>query len=122
MPASESAIPHGRASKQDLRHIMALFYNHEVWESSDVNAISAGYVAGLCAADWGYGRTCELNTERVQEGLQHCDISAAEKETLRDRIRDLWARIEAEPEPRKWKMRNRIGDKVRWYEEPEEVG
>lgn len=69
----------------------------------------------LCAADWGLWRACKLNTERVQEGLQHYDISGVEKDTLRDRIRDRWARIEAEPKPGKWRMRNRIGDKVRSY-------
>ena len=31
-------------------------------------------------------------------------------------------RLEAKPKSAKWKLRNRVGDKVRWYEEPEEVG
>ena len=32
------------------------------------------------------------------------------------------ARSRHAPKSGRWKMRNRVGDKVRWYEEPEEVG
>jgi hypothetical protein len=35
-----------------------------------------------------------------------------------DRLRE---RIDAEPKTRAWRMRSRIGDRKRWYEEPEEV-
>jgi hypothetical protein len=41
---------------------------------------------------------------------------------LADRLESLLSRIEAAPKSRRWKLRARIGDKVRWYEEPEEVG
>jgi hypothetical protein len=40
---------------------------------------------------------------------------------VRERLDRLWERIERESKSTKWKMRNRVGDKVRWYEEPEEV-
>jgi hypothetical protein len=109
-------------NEKDLRDIVALFYSHEVAENSDENAINAAYVARLCAADWGLWRTFKLNTERVQNGLDQYAIPAEDKATVRDRINALWSTVEAEPKPTKWKMRNRIGDRVRWYEEPEEVG
>ena len=38
-----------------------------------------------------------------------------------DRVTRLWERIEAEPKSRGWKLRDRIGDRKQWYEEPEEV-
>ncbi len=38
------------------------------------------------------------------------------------RLERLWDAIESAPKSGRWKMRNRVGDKVRWYEEPEEVG
>jgi len=38
------------------------------------------------------------------------------------RLERLWEAIEGASKSSRWKMRNRVGDKVRWYEEPEEVG
>jgi hypothetical protein len=38
------------------------------------------------------------------------------------RLDDLRKRIDAEPKSTKWKLRARVGERVQWYEEPEEVG
>ena len=43
------------------------------------------------------------------------------QQLILDRLDRLWQRIEAEPKSGKWKLRNRVGDKKRWYEEPEEA-
>ena len=37
------------------------------------------------------------------------------------RLDELWRRIEDAPKSTKWKLRDRVGDRVKWYEEPEEV-
>ena len=37
------------------------------------------------------------------------------------RIEALTAAIEAAPKSRRWKLRARVGERKRWYEEPEEV-
>jgi hypothetical protein len=36
-------------------------------------------------------------------------------------LQELWSRIEAEPISRRWKLRDRVGENVRWSEEPEEI-
>ena len=42
---------------------------------------------------------------------------------LSDRLdRSSTTRIEEMPKSRRWKIRDRVGDRVRWYQEPEEVG
>ena len=41
---------------------------------------------------------------------------------MRTRLDDLRARIDDEPKSTKWKVRARVGERVKWYEEPEEVG
>jgi hypothetical protein len=33
----------------------------------------------------------------------------------------LLAALEAAPKSRKWKRRSRLGERMRWYQEPEEV-
>jgi hypothetical protein len=37
-----------------------------------------------------------------------------------ERLDALWTRIEAAPKTARWRLRSRVGDRVRWYAEPEE--
>lgn len=103
-----------------LRDVVALLHYHDVGEA-DGEMINAGYIARLCAGDWGLWRTCKLNLERVRDALPGYKFTGAERDVVADRLERLWARIESEPKPSRWRMRDRIGDRKRWYEEPDEV-
>jgi hypothetical protein len=107
-------------NQKDLTDILTMVYHHDVG-TTDQSTINADRVAELCAADWGLWRTTKMNIERVQAALPDSGLDEPAIATVRDRLARLWARIEAEPKSRKWKMRDRIGDKKRWYELPEEV-
>jgi hypothetical protein len=80
-------------------------------------AIDADRVAALCAADWGLWRTVSLNLDRVAAYSQKL---AGPRHVLESTSR-LRERIDAAPKPRRWRARALIGDRVRWYDEPEEV-
>ena len=45
-----------------------------------------------------------------------------ESEIVVSRLDELDTHIEEMPKSRKWKLRDRVGERVRWYQEPEEVG
>jgi hypothetical protein len=108
-------------NEKDQRDIIAILYHHSVG-ASDENAINGGYIAELLAIDWGLWRTTKLNLERTSTALPGYGLEADEQELVRERLADLWRRIESEPKSTRWKLRARIGDRVRWYEDPEEVG
>jgi hypothetical protein len=108
-------------NEKDLRDILALLAHHEVAET-DGDTINAAWIARLLADDWGLWRTSKLNIERAREGVGGYDLDEETKAAIADRLDRLWARIEAEPKSRGWRLRDRIGDRKRWYEEPEEVG
>jgi hypothetical protein len=82
--------------------------------------IAAPFVAALCAGDWGLWRTCQLNIDRSLERLGGSALEPAEQELVAGRLKRLRARIDAEPKNMKWRIRNQVGDRVRWYAEPEE--
>jgi hypothetical protein len=107
-------------NEKDLRDIIAILHHHQVGED-DGETINAGRVAKLCAEDWGLWRTCKMNFDRVREGVERYDIGQAERAEIEQRLDRLWERIDAEPKSRGWRLRDRIGDRKRWYEEPEEV-
>jgi hypothetical protein len=105
---------------KDRTDIVTMLYHHEIAED-DAERINMNRVAELCAGDWGLWRTTKLNIERIREGLPDSGLPPESQELVLDRLDRLWARIEAEPKSTKWKLRNRIGDKKRWYERPDEV-
>ena len=109
-----------RLTDKDLVDIYALFYAHEVGEV-DEETINAGQVARLCAADWGLWRTTTKTLEEAREHLAQSALATSERTRIEERIDHLRDRIEAESKSLRWKARDRIGERARWYEEPEEI-
>jgi hypothetical protein len=79
------------------------------------DAIDPGRIADLTSRDWGLHHTFELNLARLREGLG--DDSAE----LRAGIDAIAAAMEDAPKTRGWKVRAKIGERKRWYDDPEEV-
>jgi len=59
---------------------------------------------------------------RVRGGLARYELAPEQEEVVRTRLDDLRSRIDEEPKNAKWRLRARVGERVKWYEEPEEVG
>jgi hypothetical protein len=107
-------------NEKDLRDIVAIVHHHQIGDH-DGDTINAARIAQLCAQNWGLWRTCKMNFERVRDGLADYDFTSDERAAVDERLGLLWDRIDAEPKSRGWRMRDRIGDRRRWYNEPEEV-
>lgn len=105
---------------KDLRDIATLLNAHEVG-SNDGEAINGDFIASLTADDWGLWRTVKLNLERVHDQIGSLSLDADAHARIVERADALWQRIEREPKSRKWRVRDRVGDRKRWYEVPDEV-
>ena len=103
----------------DQLDIYNLLYHHEVGEDAGAG-IASPFIAALCARDWGLWRTCQLNIGRSLDNLGGSGLDPGEQKTVADRLGRLRGRIDAEPKSRRWRLRDKVGDKVRWYDEPEE--
>ena len=104
-------------NKKDLVDVTALILDHPI-ASNDDEAIDADYVARLACEDWGLCRTLQLNLEKLRHAVSELDV---DQEVVNARLDKLWATVEAGPKPLKWRMRAQVGDRMRWYELPEEV-
>lgn len=91
-----------------------------VTEGAD--GIEAPFIAALCARDWGLWRTCTMNLERVIERVAQLGLSAGSAEAISASVEHLQGHIDGAPKSRAWRLRSRVGDRVRWHREPDEVG
>jgi hypothetical protein len=107
-------------NERDERDIYTLLYHHELTEVGG-NGIEAPIVAGLCAEDWGLWRTCKGTIERCSADLENYELDGTARERIGARLSALWQHIDQAPKSGKWKRRSRLGERKRWYQEPEEV-
>jgi hypothetical protein len=109
-----------KLNSKDLRDILSLIH-HGPSAGDGAEHLDLGRVGELCAADWGLWRTATINVGHITEALHDLDVPEPARRRLRARIGLLSAALEAAPKTRRWKLRARIGDRVRWYEDPEDL-
>jgi hypothetical protein len=103
---------------KDMTDMATILFDHAIGEQ-DGEAINGAYIAGLTANDWGLYRTIQINLEAVRQHAR--SLPQVGQFAIGDQVDALWAMIEAAPKTLKWKMRAQVGDRVKWYELPEEV-
>ncbi len=107
-------------NEKDVKDTYALIEDHEIGETDDREVIDSRRIARLCGDDWGWYKTITMNIEKVV-ALADDYLAGEEKELVTGRLRRLHQIIEQAPKSMKWKMRARVGEKVRWYDLPEDV-
>jgi hypothetical protein len=110
-----------KINEKDLVDTIALLLEYGLGDS-DENAINASRIAKLCAEDWGLWRTTTLNLEKLERFAHtHSSLDAEEKARLAATAAALRQRLDAEPKPLAWRLRARIGERVKWYNDVDEV-
>jgi hypothetical protein len=103
---------------KDAGDLFVLFHDYDL--SSDDSGINYVRVGEICAQDWGLWRTVTGTLKQLEDAVAHINASAQARSLVAQRIEGLLEAMDAAPKSRKWKMRNRIGDRVQWYVLPEE--
>jgi hypothetical protein len=112
-----------KLNEKDVLDAVYLLAAYPVRDGSEPGTISLEAFGSVVAEDWGWWRTVTMNLARIGELLSAdggrlvpagapCDPAA--------QAAALIAAAEQVPKSRRWRMRARIGDRVRWYQEPEE--
>ena len=108
---------------RDAQDIAALLSDHEL--TDDDAAIGLRRIAAVCANDWGWWKTVDDNLRRLIERWQVRAATTSIDEsqilgTAITRAAALRDRLAATPKSTAWRLRAVVGDRVRWYEEPDE--
>jgi len=106
---------------KDRGDCFALLLGFPIATSTEIDTIDAGWIATLSSSDWGLHHTLGLNFQRLRDGVGERGFSADENRRIEESISTLERAIDEVPKSRKWKMRDRVGERKRWYEEPEEI-
>jgi hypothetical protein len=104
-------------NRKDLVDLTALLLDHAVKENDD-DAIDPRYIARVAADDWGLYRTLQLNIDKLRNTLDELDV---DRDLVRARLGEIWAAVEKQPKPLRWRLRAQVGDRMAWYQLPEEV-
>jgi hypothetical protein len=107
-------------NEKDMRDICALLIDHPFGEGDD-ETVNLALIAALCGNDWGLWKTVTLNAQKLQEFCAAYDLPEPAKLILGERLNLLQQRLDSVPKSLKWKMRSKIGERIAWYELPEEV-
>jgi hypothetical protein len=109
-------------NRKDALDMTMLLLNNEVG-SDDNKKINLNRIVELCVNDWGLYTTTSINLKKVQELIEKEEIGLSddERNLLIERIKRIKRGLEEAEKPLAWKLRDRVGTRVRWYTEVEEV-
>jgi len=110
-----------RINEKDIIDTMILLLEHPLGDH-DHGTIHIARISKLCARDWGLWRTITMNLRKVaQLGQAYEQLTVEEKERLTSQVDMAFEWINAEPKTFSWKMRSKIGDRVKWYQEVDDI-
>ena len=108
-------------NEKDIIDTIMLLLEHPLGDS-DVEVINIKRISQLLAKDWGLWRTTTMNLNKVKQlAGQYSQLSDEEQSHIVDQVDRSLERIETEPKSRGWKLRARVGDRVKWYKDVDEV-
>ena len=108
-------------NEKDVIDTIMLLLEHPFGDI-DQETINIKYISELCSSDWGLWRTTTMNLDKVRQLAQGYDQLTDEQKThVETQVTTALERIEQEPKTLAWRLRARVGDRVKWYKEVDEV-
>jgi hypothetical protein len=110
-----------KINEKDIIDTLILLLEHPLG-NNDRETINLERITRLCAQDWGLWRTVTMNLEKVaQLGQTYTGLGADDKSKLGHQVNTALEKINLEPKTLSWKIRSKVGDRVKWYQDVDEV-
>ena len=106
-------------NRKDLGDALCLLADNPLGADDD-GEIGLRRIGAVLGSDWGFCHTAERNLGRIAELWESEPVPDARFDVARQ-VQSLLTAIEAAPKTLGWKTRARVGERVRWYETPEEI-
>jgi len=109
-------------NRKDALDIISLLFNNEVGDEQE-GTIGLDRIVWLCSQDWGLYKTTSINLGRIEEllGSGELQLASDERDLILGRVQKVQKAFDDMPKSIAWQMRDKVGTRVRWYLEVEEV-
>lgn len=109
-------------NRKDALDIISILLNSETGDD-DNGKINLQIINQLFSQDWGLYKTTTINLQRVEDLLTRKELTLTkdENELVVSRIHEINAAFEKTQKPLAWQLRDRVGTRVKWYMDVEEV-
>jgi hypothetical protein len=104
--------------EKDLLDAAALLVDLPVGRSA--TGIDIDRFTSPLASDWGFFHTVELNLPKVAEFAAD-RLGESQARQVADGVSELTQAMESVPKSLRWKARAKIGERIPWYDVPEEI-
>jgi hypothetical protein len=105
----------------DLIDMAVLFLEHQL-NGPDPDSLDRRQLTDILRNDWGFWHEAMQNLARLDETVvTYNALESDDCSTVRAAIADLRQALEEVPKSARWKLRARVGDRRRWWEEVDEV-
>jgi hypothetical protein len=111
-------------NEKDAQDVLYLCSAYPVRDGDEPGTIGLDRIRPIVGNDWGWWRTVTLNLHRITalaggdgQGL----VPAGGEHDAVEQLAILAKAIDATPKSLRWKARAKVGQRVRWYEVPEET-
>jgi len=101
---------------KDIKDSLVLLLEHPITRAT-ADAIDPAYIAGLLAADWGFYYTFTTNLKRLVGEITKAGFNEEAGAKVNARIDELMQVIDQAPKNTAWKLRSRIGTRIKWYQD-----
>lgn len=110
-----------QVTRKDLGDALCLLADNPLSEDdANTGSISLPRIQAVLGNDWGFCHTAERNLGRLADLWAEEPLPATPYD-IPKQVSALRDAIAAAPKSMAWRMRSRVGERVRWYETPEEV-
>ena len=109
-------------NQKDIKDMLILLAAHPVGDH-DKETINGKHIANLLSKDWGLYYTTTLSLDKIRKGLEvyRQPFSDQDVQNINARIDVLLKMIEEAPKSVAWKIRAKVGPKVKWYNDVDDV-
>jgi hypothetical protein len=104
-------------NEKDVRDLAALLVDYGFGSDQ----IDLDRILAVTHNDWGLEHTMHGTLATLVGLIGGLGLLPDQAERVRARAEELDQALDAAPKGAKWKMRARVGERVKWYEEPEEA-
>jgi hypothetical protein len=108
-------------NEKDLVDIIILLLEHDIGELES-EVINIKYISQLCSGNWGLWKTVTSNLEKTKRLVEKfLKDNPGNIKNVKSKINALNKYLQESKKSLRWKLRAKIGERIKWYHEVEEV-